>query len=315
METLIAYTFSHDSVVRAAAGRARVEAYYGDLWNHEAEHQGYDGSTIGLHSWDRHDGHCFWPSWHDTGDLRVASLHTPLGYQRVVGDVAPYDAPGRLAHAVRRTPASFLELAPPFTMAVLDPAEERLELFTDSIGVGRLFQLRLSDGWVWSNRPVAALLFVGVPATAAPRGWSFAAACGWFMDDSTPYDGVLAVPGATHIVADGSRRQRTVSRIETTSVWSTDSPDTVEETAEALQDVARSVGRLWPGRPTVDLSGGRDSRVVGAGWRGAGGAWGVALRAPGRCPPRRGLDGAGTWAPSAGKVAADVRTERLVRSG
>ena len=167
METLIAYTFSHDSVVRAAAGRARVEAYYGDLWNHEAKHQGYDGSTIGLHVWDRHDGHCFWPSWHDTGDLRVASLHTPLGYQRVVGDVSPYDAPGRLAQAVRRTPASFLELAPPFTMAVLDPAEERLELFTDSIGVGRLFQLRLSDGWVWSNRPVAALLFAGVPAMAA----------------------------------------------------------------------------------------------------------------------------------------------------
>ncbi|MGY4765673.1 hypothetical protein ACXC9Q_02005 [Kribbella sp. CWNU-51] len=270
METLIAYTFAHDSLVRAAAGRARVEAYYGDLWNHEAKHQGYDGSTIGLHVWDRYDGHCFWPSWHDTGDLRVASLHTPLGYQRVVGDVSPYDAPGRLAQAVRRTPASFLELAPPFTMAVLDPAEERLELFTDSIGVGRLFQLRLSDGWVWSNRPVAALLFAGVPATAAPRGWSFAAACGWFMDDSTPYDGVLAVPGATHIVADGSRRQRTVSRIETTSVWSTDSPDTVEETAEALQDVARSVGRLWPGRPTVDLSGGRDSRVVAAAFLAAG---------------------------------------------
>ena len=98
----------------------------------------------------------------------------------------------------------------------------------------------------------------------------FAAACGWFMDDSTPYDGVLAVPGATHIVADGSRRQRTVSRIETTSVWSTDNPDTVEETAEALQDVARSVGRLWPGQPTVDLSGGRDSRVVAAAFLAAG---------------------------------------------
>jgi hypothetical protein len=270
METLIAYTVSRDGAVRAAAGRARVEAYYGDLWDHEAKHQGYDGSTVGLHLWDRPDSHCFWPSWHDAGDLRVASLHTPLGYQRVVGDVSPYDAPGRLAQAVRRTPASFLELAPPFSMAVLDPAEERLELFTDSIGVGRLFQLRLPDGWVWSNRPVAALLFAGVPAAAAPRGWSFAAACGWFMDDSTPYDGVLAVPGATHIVADGSRQQRIVSRIETASVWSTDSPETVEETAEALQDVARSVGRLWPGQPTVDLSGGRDSRVVAAAFLAAG---------------------------------------------
>ncbi|MEV5965162.1 hypothetical protein AB0L70_25560 [Kribbella sp. NPDC051952] len=270
METLIAYTFARDSVLRAAAGRARVEAYYGDLWDHEAKHQGYDGTSIGLHVWDRSDGHCYWPSWHDTGDLRVGSLHTPLGYQRVIGDVAPYDAPSRLAKAVRRTPASFLELAPPFTMAVVDPAQERLELFTDSIGVGRLFQLRIADGWVWSNRPVAALLFAGVPAAASKRGWDFAAACGWFMDDSTPYDGVLAVPGASHIVADGGRQQRTVSRVEAASLWSTDSTDTVDETAEALQDVARSVGRLWPGQPIVDLSGGRDSRVVAAAFLAAG---------------------------------------------
>ncbi|MEV4260725.1 hypothetical protein [Kribbella sp. NPDC049584] len=270
METLVAYTFAHDSAARAAAGRARVEAYYGDLWQHKAEHQGYDGQAVGLHMWDRRDDTCLWPSWHDGGDVRVASVHAPLGYQRVIGDIAPYYAPAHLAKAVRRTPASFLDLPPPFTLAAVDPGAERLDLFTDSIGVGRLFQLRLPDGWVWSNRPAATLLFAGMPASPAPRGWSFAAACGWFMDDSTPYDGVLTVPGATHIVADGYRQQRTVSRIETTSVWSTDNQDTADETAAALQDVARSVARLWPGRPTVDLSGGRDSRVVAGAFLAAG---------------------------------------------
>jgi hypothetical protein len=270
METLVAYAFTNDSASRAVAGRARIEAYYDGLWDGKAKHSGYDGDTIGLHVWDRDDSGSFWPSWHDAGELRIATQHAPLGYQRVIGDVPPYDAPAKLAQAVRRNPASFLELAPPFTMAVLDPDEDRLDLFTDSIGVGRLFQLRLADGWVWSNRPVAALLFAGTYAAANLRGWTFAAACGWFMDDSTPYDGVLAVTGATHIVADGRRRRQTVSRIETTSVWSTDSPDTVEETAEALQDVARSVGRLWPGKPTVDLSGGRDSRVVAASFLAAG---------------------------------------------
>ncbi|WP_406051143.1 hypothetical protein [Kribbella sp. NBC_00889] len=270
METLVAYAFNNDSASRAAAGRARIEAYYDGLWDRKGKHSGYDGSTIGLHVWDRDDSGSFWPSWHDAGELRIATQHAPLGYQRVIGDVPPHDAPAKLAHAVRRNPAGFLELAPPFTMTVLDPDEDRLDLFTDSIGVGRLFQLRLSDGWVWSNRPVAALLFGGTHAASNRRGWTFAAACGWFMDDSTPYDGVLAVPGATHIIADGKHRRQTVSRIETTSVWSTDSPDTVEETAEALQDVARSVGRLWPGKPTVDLSGGRDSRVVAASFLAAG---------------------------------------------
>lgn len=270
METLVAYAFHGESGTRAAAGVARVEAYYSALWDRKATHKGCDTSTIGLHVWDRDDSTCLWPSWHDAADLRVASLHAPLGYQRVIGDVSPYDGPAKLAHAVRRTPASFLELAPPFTMAALHPEEERLDLFTDSIGVGRLFQLRLADGWVWSNRPAAALLFAGMTAAAAPRGWSYAAACGWFMDDSTPYDGVLAVPGATHIVADGRSRRQTVTRIETTSVWSTHSPDTVDETADALQDVAKSVARLWPGTPTVDLSGGRDSRVVAAAFLKAG---------------------------------------------
>ena len=69
------------------------------------------------------------------------------GNERIVGDVPLHDAPGRLARAVlQATPSRFLDLAPPFTMAVLDPADERLELFTDSIGVGRLFQLRLKAG-------------------------------------------------------------------------------------------------------------------------------------------------------------------------
>ena len=273
METLIAYAF-HQAAdrTRAAAGKARVEAYYDDLWQQQANHEGSDADTIGLHVWDRVERNSLWPSWCESGGLRVASLHTPLGYQRIVGDLPLSGAPARLAQSVRRSPARFLELAPPFTMAVLDTAQERLELFTDSIGVGRLFQLRLSDGWVWSNRPVAALLFAGVAARAAARGWSFTAACGWFMDDSTPYDSVLAVRGATHIMADGRTRRRTVSRTETTSIWSTDrlGPETVEETAEALKDVARSVGRLWPGRPTVDLSGGRDSRVVAAAFLSAG---------------------------------------------
>ncbi|MFD3403305.1 hypothetical protein ACFWUU_21645 [Kribbella sp. NPDC058693] len=115
METLVAYTFAHDSAARAAAGRDRVEAYYG-------------------------------------------------------------------------------------ARPEVNPSDERPN-------VDPLFELRLPDGCVWTNRPVAALLFAGVPAVASSRGWTFAAGCGWFMADSTPYDGVLAVSGTARIVADGHRQQ------------------------------------------------------------------------------------------------------------
>ncbi len=238
METLVAYAFHRpDSAARAAEGAARVEAYYAD----SAAHWGHDGSTNGLHLWGT--GDTLWPAWHQTGSVRVASLHTPVGYERVVGDITPADAPGPLAEAVRRTPEAFIDLAPPFTMAVLD--DDRLELFTDSAGLGQLFQVRLPDGWVWSNRPVAALLFAGVAAAASPRGWAFAAACGWFMGDSTPYEGVLAVPGATHIVADGKLRRQTTSRIEPSTLWLTDALE------EPLPDLSDSVRRLRPAGPPV----------------------------------------------------------------
>ncbi|MFF1821730.1 hypothetical protein ACFVWG_30785 [Kribbella sp. NPDC058245] len=237
VETLVAYAFHRpDSAVRAAEGAARVEAYYAGI----PKLGGHDGSTHGLHLWGSADS--LWPAWQQTGSVRVASLHTPVGYERVVGDITPADAPGPLAEAVRRTPEAFLELAPPFTMALLD--DDRLELFTDSAGLGRLFQVRLPDGWVWSNRPVAALLFAGVPAAASPRGWAFAAACGWFMGDSTPYEGVLAVPGATHIVADGKLRRQTTTRIEPSTLWLTDTLD------EPLPDLTDSVRRLAAG-PTA----------------------------------------------------------------
>lgn len=276
METVVAYAFDRFAgPEKAAAGVRRVEAYYGELWQGQARRDGCDAGTVGLHSWSRREPDYRWPAWRDDDDLCVASLHVPLGYQAMVGDLTPQRAAAPLARVVLADPARMAELAPPFLLSVLDPADERLELFTDSVGLGRLFQLRTAEGWVWSNRPAAACLFADVPAEASDRGWRYAAGCGWFMGDTTPYDRVLAVPGATHIVTEGRRNRRTVTRIEATSIWSGpsggDLPQRlIEETAEALRGVARSVSKLWPGTPTVDLSGGRDSRVVAAAFLSAG---------------------------------------------
>jgi hypothetical protein len=178
MDTVVAYAFDQFAgAERAAAGVRRVEAYYEGLWQGLARRDGCDAGTVGLHSWSRREPTCRWPAWRDDDDLCVASLHAPLGYEAVVGDLAPEQAAGPLARAVLASPARLLELAPPFLLTVLDPADERLELFTDSVGLGRLFQLRTADGWVWSNRPVAACLFADVPVAAGTRGWRYAAGC------------------------------------------------------------------------------------------------------------------------------------------
>ncbi|WP_405061830.1 hypothetical protein OG474_09310 [Kribbella sp. NBC_01505] len=235
MEILVAYAFHRpDSAARAAEGAARVQAYYADA----AKLAGHDGSTNGLHLWG--------PSahWQQQGTVRVASLHAPVDHE--------------LVETARRTPEAFTELAPPLTMAVLDG--DRLELFTDSAGLGRLFQVRLPDGWVWSNRPVAALLFAGVGAVASPRGWAFAATCGWFMGDSTPYEGVLAVAGATHIVADGKLRRQTTSRIEPSSLWLSDA---IEEPTEDVRPVGPQPESLAEPTGLIDRALARHRRTEG----------------------------------------------------
>jgi hypothetical protein len=144
METVVGYAFDRFAgAERAAAGVRRVEAYYDGLWR-----DGCDAGTVGVHSWSRREPNCRWPAWYSDDELCVASLHAPLGYEAIVGDLAPDRAVGPLARAVQAVPARMLDLAPPFVLAVLNPAEERLELFTDSVGLGRLFQVRTTDGWV-----------------------------------------------------------------------------------------------------------------------------------------------------------------------
>lgn len=243
-----------------------MEAYYRTLWGDDVVRDRCDAGAVGLISWRRAKPLSSWPAWQSADGLCVASLYAPLGYESIVGDVVPSEAAVPLARAALAAPSRLLELAAPFVLGVVDEVAERLELFTDSVGLGRLFQVRTPDGWVWSNRPVAACLFADLPVRANAEGWQYAAGCGWFMGDTTPYSGVQVVPGATHIAVD--RRRRMVTRIDATSIWS--GSTRVEETAEALRGVARSIGRLWPGTPTVDLSGGRDSRVVAAAFLSAG---------------------------------------------
>lgn len=262
VETIVGYAFERD----AAAGVKRVEGYYRSLWGAELVREQCAAGPVGLISWSRAEQLSNWPAWQQDGGLSVAGLYAPLGYESVVGNLAPARAAVPLARAVMAAPSKMLELAAPFVLAAVDHGAERIELFTDSVGLGRLFQVRTTDGWVWSNRPVAACLFADMPVQASAEGWLYAAGCGWFMGDTTPYTGVRAVPGATHIAVDA--RRRLVTRIDATSIWSGSAP--VEETAEALRGVARSIGHLWPGTPTVDLSGGRDSRVVAAAFLSAG---------------------------------------------
>jgi len=203
----------------------------------------------------------------------AATLAAPLGYEKVLGPVRLSDAPAALARRILEHPEEVLRLTPPFVLARLDRDGQCLLLATDGLGLGRLYEVRTDEGRIWSNRPVAALLFSGVRAEADPVAWQRMAASDWPMGDRTPYRGVQVVPAATRIVAGGRGvredsvdvlRRLVAARREPLSVAS------VDATAAALTSIASDTRHLWSGVPVLSLSGGRDSRLVAAAFLAAG---------------------------------------------
>ncbi len=276
MQTLVAYAFDRAvELDRVAQGRDRVERQYAPLWSANFVRQSADAVSTGVHLWDAADNGSRWPAWESEGDEVAATLHVPLGWTSLVGEVPPERAPIRLAQRLLAEPTGVCELTPPFVLAHLARRTNQLTLYTDMLGVGRLFEVRTSDGWVWSNRPAAALLFAGLAAEASDEGWRFIAACDWAMGDTTAYSGVRTVPPATQIQTNGATTRRSSGDVLSDLCAASDgndalTDDRLDQTVEALVRTARSVASVWPERPTLSLSGGRDSRLVVASFVAAG---------------------------------------------
>lgn len=281
MQTLVAFAFDEPAPAgRIESGLERVRQWYRPLWkqpptSHTAAgpSAGPAGHRLGLQLWDHPDQECRWPSWWQRGARVVATLHAPLGWEQLVAEQTLEEAPGALAERLRKRPEGVMRLTAPFVLATVDGEEGRLTLQTDGLGLGRLFEVRTVEGSFWSNRPVAALLFAGARAEADPSAWRRMAACDWPMGDATPYRGVTTVRAATTIeVDDHGHRQRCLDVLSHLVGSRRDplSDETLSQAAAGLVEVARSSQRLWPGRPVLTLSGGRDSRLVVAAYLAAG---------------------------------------------
>ena len=257
-------------------GVRRVEAHYESLWASPPKRSQAVSATAGMVLWESQASPSLWPAWASRPDDVVASLYAPLGYERIVGSSDLESAPFAMAHELRKRPYRMTEVAAPFVCASLAPMDDTLDLFTDAVGIGRLFEARTASGWVWSNRPVAALLFADLPAQPDPEGWQQSAVADEFFGHSMPYRGVRALDPASHVHWDGPARRRRLSTVDTCASWVPSGPSdhSIEQLMDAaaadLTGVASSVGRLYRGTPVVDLTGGRDSRLVAAAFLASG---------------------------------------------
>ena len=274
MQTLVAFAFDRPPApAEIAESAARVQSWYAPLWPETRRADRVLGRRVGLMLWHQAEPACRWPAWQPVGAGAVAGLHAPLGAEFAVGSASPTPDPAALVRRLRQSPADLLRLTPPFVLAAADVEQDTLHLLTDGLGLGRLYELRTPRGWVWSNRPVAALRFAGQPAVADELAWRRMAACDWPMGDATPYAGVSCVPAATQILVDvtGPRRHTIdlLPQLVGTPRGGLDE-QAVADAADGLIAAARSVTSLWPGTPLLTLSGGRDSRLVAASFLAAG---------------------------------------------
>lgn len=267
-QTWLAYAFEHDLPLdRVERALARVGSHYAATLAYPLARRGSAGASRGLVTWSAEDPACRWPMWSQDGEIGVGTAYVPTGWTRVIGDVPPQAAAIPLARALRRDPGRIGDLDPPFVLGALDSAAGELVIFNDSLGAAQLYEMRVDDGWVWSNRLGALPLFAAIRPQADPRGWALLAASGWFMDDSTAIEGARKVRAGSVIRVDGSG----VTRASTDSIGEIVSPRSerdhagqIQRTAEQARELARTVDRLWAHPPEVKLSGGRDSRLSAA---------------------------------------------------
>lgn len=230
-----------------------------------------DGDRHGLYVWDDTTGFRYPPFVISDGHA-VATLGLPTGVSHLVGTGGgPAESlPVRLARGLRTSDELMTLIAPPF--ALIDCHRSKgLRIYTDGLGMARVYQADSGGLRAWSNRPAALAAIGAAVCEEDEEAWSAFAACGWFTEMRTPFAGVSRLgPGSViETSADGSVRRRSTGAL---SVWATTGlrPDSYEAAASAMVTYVADVTALTTGSVVSMLSGGRDSRAVSAAVIGSG---------------------------------------------
>ncbi|MDQ3729491.1 MAG: hypothetical protein M3355_07875 [Actinomycetota bacterium] len=265
--TWLAFSFARaPSSERLGAGIARLKDHYGPLVDYPLEAQSAVGGGQGVLVIGDADPRCRWPFFAEDEDMAVTYAYVPSGFGKAteISEPSPKAALA-LGAVLVRDPRATRHLAPPFAIAVLDKRTGELLVVNDWIGAGRCLEVAFPEGKLWTNRAAAAHLFAGREARADPAAWRILAGAGWFMGRSTPIEGVEGVETGLALRASGGKVDRRDLGVLPSLIASRSSYEELRDrAAEDAVSQIRLADALWEGRTSVDLSGGRDSRVVAA---------------------------------------------------
>lgn len=275
MQTIIGFSYKAPRpVAQILAGLERVKDYYSSLSQIGLELKGWVSPTNGLAALVPSKAPSNWPMWWEDGDLTIATLYAPLGWRRIIDQRSMEIAPRALLEALQRRPQLVAELSPPFALFSLDKSASSLQVVNDGLGYARVYRHDSADASVIASRVEAASIFLGEAPALDMTGWQSLAGSGWFMGDTTPLAKVTHLrPGST-ITWSNDHPSGKARYFDSLGQWTGHRFQSLDEAGAAVADdllnFADEVSNLWNDRPTLHLSGGRDSRAAAAGFVSAG---------------------------------------------
>lgn len=206
--------------------------------------------------------------WQEENRLTV-SAYLPFGIPRQA-DAEALRTGRYLPDMVDRlstSPLQIRHLAPPQVWADFNRQEQRLIVFNDYRGFGRLYEYTSHVGTIWTNKMAAAPILAATTARMDKAAWAGFAANGLFYGGSTGFANMTYVLPGTWLQADLQSGLIERSRFSTDTggvTMETLPASAAEECGDALAEWWRDLGCLTSGPHALGLSGGRDSRVVAA---------------------------------------------------
>jgi asparagine synthase (glutamine-hydrolysing) len=156
-----------------------------------------------------------------------------------------------------------------FSGVMVDLRQEKIILFNDRYGLGRIYYCEIADGFYFSSEAKSLLKVLPDMRRLDHRGLAETFSCGCVLQNRTLFSGILLLPGGSRwVFAQSGRTNKDV--YFKPEVWEKQQLLDSEEYYERLRETfARILHRYFRGRLQVGMSltGGLDGRLIMA-WGG-----------------------------------------------
>lgn len=258
----LAYSFK--AAARPEEIKTRIkhaEDFISPLYRASISQTAVGDALTGFVGWSAADVKTEWRSFVRQGDAAIGWLHIPS----IAGGPETGVDEWNLAHSVLDGSISPTDIGPPF--AAVRWNSQGLEIINDVLGLVRLFHFQFEEGDVWTTRPGLAHVFMGIPPKKNHTAWASMGTLGWATSGSTQLGNGTQMPGGVHVRTGNRNSKRFLEQYDHFPEWFLSSRRNEElEVSSSIKDLEAYVAlaRRWPEKPTADLTGGKDSRVVAA---------------------------------------------------